>query len=296
MEEKIEQKTGRYRGLIALDMDGTWLRDDKSVSDGMRKTVRDAQAGGFLVIPATGRPIGGLTMEVMSDPGIRYAVTANGASAYRIIDYAGRKWEQLFMTPLPPEKGDRIMEICRRYDLDADCFVGGIGHLGEYSRSRLLTYGYPEGLRRYIMETKDYVPDLYSFYAQHSHEVEKIMLHIGLTPEKRERRPAVEAELARIPGISVVCGGVGNFEITDEKAAKGLGLLRLAGVLGIDPEKTMACGDEENDLDMIRRAAFGVAMGNAPDSVKAQADFVTGTNEEDGAARAIRLFMERCGA
>ena len=39
MEEKIEQKTGRYRGLIALDMDGTWLRDDKSVSDGMRKTV-----------------------------------------------------------------------------------------------------------------------------------------------------------------------------------------------------------------------------------------------------------------
>ena len=55
----------------------------------------------------------------------------------------------------------------------------------------------------------------------------------------------------------------------------------------------MGCGDEGNDLDLIESAAFGVVMGNAGDDIKACGDFVTLSNEEDGAALGIREFLKR---
>jgi hypothetical protein len=61
-------------------------------------------------------------------------------------------------------------------------------------------------------------------------------------------------------------------------------------LLDIDAKATMACGDDRNDLDMIQKAAFGVAMGNAMDIVKKEADFVTLSNQEDGVAVAIEKF------
>lgn len=63
-------------------------------------------------------------------------------------------------------------------------------------------------------------------------------------------------------------------------------------MLGIDPSHTMGCGDEENDLDLITRTAFGVAMGNALPHVKAEADYIAPTNDEDGVADAIRMFSK----
>ena len=107
-----------------------------------------------------------------------------------------------------------------------------------------------------------------------------------------EKLKAAE-RIAKIPGILLVSGAVHNLEVSNEDSGKGRGILHLCELLGIDPARTMACGDEENDLDMIRRAAFGVAMANALDSVKREADFVTKSNEEDGVADAIEEFRRR---
>jgi hydroxymethylpyrimidine pyrophosphatase-like HAD family hydrolase len=72
---------------------------------------------------------------------------------------------------------------------------------------------------------------------------------------------------------------------------KGDGLLRLARHYGIHPDETMALGDAENDIEMLRAAAVGVAMANAPPQVRAAASFVTKrTNNEAGVAEAIRRF------
>ena len=59
----------------------------------------------------------------------------------------------------------------------------------------------------------------------------------------------------------------------------------------IDQEEIIAFGDGENDMEMLQFAGIGVAMGNATDELKAQADYVTDTNENDGVAKAIRHFM-----
>ena len=71
----------------------------------------------------------------------------------------------------------------------------------------------------------------------------------------REKELAREA-LSHIPDILTVSGGRHNLEVSHINSGKGKGLLRLGEILGIDPSRTMGCGDEENDLDLIISTAF----------------------------------------
>jgi hydroxymethylpyrimidine pyrophosphatase-like HAD family hydrolase len=101
----------------------------------------------------------------------------------------------------------------------------------------------------------------------------------------------VQAILADYPGLSVVSGGANNLEITSPTANKGRALLALADFLGIDHGQTMACGDSENDLEMLKAAGLSIAMANSEDCLFPWADDVTKSNEEDGVAWAIRRHI-----
>jgi Cof subfamily protein (haloacid dehalogenase superfamily) len=88
------------------------------------------------------------------------------------------------------------------------------------------------------------------------------------------------------------CRSRSNFcEITDVSASKWNALRSLAEEWGIRPEEILAIGDQGNDISMIRNAGVGVAMGNAPDDVKAEADFVTLPIDRDGVVEAIERFV-----
>lgn len=79
-------------------------------------------------------------------------------------------------------------------------------------------------------------------------------------------------------------------DITAKGADKGEGLLALAEHFGLDPRYTIAFGDGGNDSSMIRTAGIGVAMGNAMDSLKQEADYVTTSVDDDGISNALRHF------
>lgn len=79
-------------------------------------------------------------------------------------------------------------------------------------------------------------------------------------------------------------------DIISAEADKGKGVAAIARALGIDISETMVFGDGGNDVSMLRAAGIGVAMGNANDDVKAQADYVTTSVDDDGVARALRHF------
>jgi 5-amino-6-(5-phospho-D-ribitylamino)uracil phosphatase len=83
------------------------------------------------------------------------------------------------------------------------------------------------------------------------------------------------------------------LEILQAGVSKWQALQQLAAQQGITPEEIMAVGDDDNDLDMIRYAGLGIAMGNAVDTVKAAADAITGSNAEDGLAQALERFILR---
>jgi Cof subfamily protein (haloacid dehalogenase superfamily) len=79
-------------------------------------------------------------------------------------------------------------------------------------------------------------------------------------------------------------------DITAFGADKGEGILDMARHLGFNPQYTIAFGDGGNDSSMIRRAGIGVAMGNALDSLKQEADYTTTSVDEDGIRNALRHF------
>ena len=81
------------------------------------------------------------------------------------------------------------------------------------------------------------------------------------------------------------------LDVTDSTANKGDGVAALAAMLGVDLADTLVLGDMDNDIAMFDRAGLSVAMGQAPDAVKARADWVSSSNQEDGVAHAIDTFI-----
>jgi hydroxymethylpyrimidine pyrophosphatase-like HAD family hydrolase len=99
-------------------------------------------------------------------------------------------------------------------------------------------------------------------------------------------RGIVESMLQVRYGMDVVA-----LELHDRAATKWSAIEWLLGEWAIRPEQVIAIGDDVNDLPMLRAAGLGFAMGNAGEAVKAAADAVTSSNEEDGVARALRAVF-----
>lgn len=102
-----------------------------------------------------------------------------------------------------------------------------------------------------------------------------------------------ETELARLldGAATVARSQVYYLDITDRLANKGEGLLQMAKLLGVPPAEIAVIGDGGNDVSMFEHAGLSIAMGNAQPAVKAAADLVTASNEEDGFAQAVERFM-----
>lgn len=106
--------------------------------------------------------------------------------------------------------------------------------------------------------------------------------------------PSIQQEIRKIipEGMRVVQTAPFYLEIIPRDINKGIGLLRTCKALDIDPKYTLAFGDAENDIPMLEAAGVGIAMGNAPQSVKTAANDVTGSNNEDGIAQWLEKYKK----
>ena len=114
---------------------------------------------------------------------------------------------------------------------------------------------------------------------------QRIMQLTPFFPESYEREM-----MARIPNCTSGRWHPAFTDITAKGADKGAGIMALAAHLGFDPQYTIAFGDGGNDTSMIKAAGIGVAMGNALESLKAEADYTTTSVDEDGVMNALRHF------
>ena len=102
----------------------------------------------------------------------------------------------------------------------------------------------------------------------------------------------VGQELAQSPNLAVSSSSRGNLEITHSDAQKGIALSTIAKQLGIDLKDVMALGDNLNDVSMLERVGYSVAMDNAAPEVKTVAKYVTDSNENSGVGKAIMKFLK----
>ena len=266
--------------LIALDLDGTLLDDRKQISRRSLRALRAAADQGVLLVPATGRTVAGIPAELLALPGVRYAITANGA---RVMDLAENR--ALSEDYIPRDLALQVYDLLTQYECLVDLFQDGQGYTTEANAAQADRY-VPENLRAYVLNSRVRLPDLRALIAQQERGLEKLTLFF-LSEDQRQKAWAKVAAL----GLEVVSSLPLNMEISAAGVTKGSGLRALAGALDLPAEALMACGDGGNDIPMITAAGLGVAMGNAFPEVKAAADFITRTNNEDGVAYAIHKFV-----
>lgn len=275
---------GKIR-LIGFDLDGTVLDNEKRMSERTREAIGDAIAKGIRMIPTTGRPFCGIPDSIREIPGIPFYITANGAAVYD----AGTG-ECLYENGLDPEEAGKLLRKLGELPVLVDVFIDGQGWMEEKRKPYVERVGYAEAVKEYVWRTRHWTPDLASYVAEGNRAVQKIAVNFPTGEE--DCREQIRALLKEAPDLAVVSGGGGNLEITKAGVDKGAALAWICERQKISMKNVLTIGDSENDLAMIRMAGVGVAMGNAEECLKEAADYVTESNEEDGAARAIAAYCE----
>lgn len=273
--------------LVALDLDGTLFNNQSIISQANLSAIRRITDAGIHVVISTGRPFNGVPFAQLEGTGIDYAITANGSGIYRIST-----GECLFDDSMPEDMILPILAFLMQKDIHMDAFINGKGVSPTKCRDTALKLPVPDSIKAYIADTRLRVDDLGDYIHSNHLRVQKMTLNFLREPDGTLKdRESVREFLEGNPQISCVCGGYNNLEFTRAGVSKGAGLLKLAGLLGVAPTDTMAIGDTENDMSIIDAAGIGVAMGNATPDVKAAADYITSSNEEDGVAAAIMHFL-----
>lgn len=265
------------RKVLVLDIDGTLTNSKKEITKRTKQAIWGALDRGHELILASGRPTPGMRryeqeLELQKRGG--YLLSFNGA---RIVNCVSGELLEQRTLPL------NILPALYRYAQIHH--TGLVTYLGdgviaafepdEYVELEARINGLP------IRVVEDF-PGFVDF------EINKcIMTAPG------ELAAVYEKELQERFGnrISVYRSEPFFIEIMPGSVDKASALQRMLPLIGIKRENTICCGDGFNDISMIRYAGLGVAMGNAQPEVKAAADYIAGTNDEDGLVPVIEEFL-----
>ncbi len=268
--------------LIATDLDGTALDEEGNLDDFTLQAFAHAASLGISIAAATGRALCALPPSVASCPHIQYALTSNGAAIYRLKDRSC-----LYRHPLSQENLQALLALIRRYHVPAEVFINGEAFADEAFVYDPASYGLPQRSVTYVRTTRRPCPDIPALISKHITEVEALDIVLMDMELKQEIRRQAEA----IPDLYVTSSVPHYLEFASGGTHKEAALAYLASLLNIGSQEVLAFGDGENDKEMLAYAGIGVAMGNASEELKAQADYIAPSNREQGVARTIYHLM-----
>lgn len=279
MNNPIVSSTGKSRlpyRVIALDLDGTLTNHEKVVTPKTREALLSAEARGATIVLASGRPTFGIEpvadcLEMDSRGG--YILSYNGG---KIVNWKTR--EEIFAQHLP----DGVIPLIHEYARQRHYAL--LGYAGndivtenpddEYVREE-------SRINKMDIVRVDHLPD-----ALEPHPTKLLMTG---HPDDTVR---AEQELAELLGgkMDVFRSAPFFIELVPKHIDKAKSLQRLLDNIQLTAADMIAFGDGYNDLSMLKFAGMGVAMANAAPEVRAEADYVTLSNEEDGVAAALEHF------
>jgi Cof subfamily protein (haloacid dehalogenase superfamily) len=261
------------RGLVGLDIDGTILLPDETLSPGVAETVAEVRDAGYEVMLATGRSWSG-TRRYVEQLGLEadFAVCSNGAVVMR---RDGDGWERWMVEVFDPSP---VLSLLRDRLPEARYMV----ELGS-------------GQRLYTAVLDDWTLDdgrQVDFDELAAQPVSRVVVVSPNHDEEDFHRLVAEAGLNE---VSYAIGWTAWLDIAPKGIDKGTALERVRTELGVPGEKVFVAGDGRNDIGMFGWALAGggraVAMGQAPDEVRAAAGEETGVVDDGGLAMALRTLL-----
>ena len=264
--------------LIALDIDGTLLNSEKKITNEVFNSIQEAKKSGAKVVLSTGRPLPGVTPLLdelnLNDDG-DYVICFNGAVVQEV----------------------KSKKILSNIEMCHDDFVL-INNLAKENNTHV-HINTPTNL---IIPEE--TPNKYTIHEATRNNIDIVSMNeedindditfckimIIDEPEK------LEEVIKNIPKdlfdkYTIVRSAPFFLEFLNKNANKGTALEALCNTINIPLSKSISVGDEENDQHMIKMAGLGVAMGNARDSIKEIANYVTCSNNEHGVAKVIDKFI-----
>lgn len=256
--------------LIAFDLDGTLLASDGSLSPRTKAALAELARQGVRLAVCTGRP-----------PRLAAAVMAELPAGTPLIAYNGAAllWdtELRYRHTLPcPLARAAIAAVQGRFP---EVMIGLEASHGHYVNARLAAYRRARALPYGMVAQADDLSDVLA-----EHVLKLLFRH----PDKPA--PALADALAELP-VYATWSSSALLEVMAPAANKAEALAALAAELGIAPAEVAAFGDAPNDREMLAWAGLGVAMGNAVPELKALADIVTGSNDDEGVAAVLEGWL-----
>ena len=267
--------------LLAIDMDGTLLNEEKHIDTPQKEAVQKAIEDGIKVVLCTGRPLFGVLpvygeLELEKYNLDEYVILNNGCSLRKTTN-----WELLDNKEITREDVIYLDKLRKGYNLDLtvsndnDYFVVG---------DKTNKYTIEDGKLVYV----DIKPISLEEATSGKHTFFKSMY---LGEEEEIQRFKNDNENLLKDKYDAVLSQIHIFEMLPFGTNKAAALKELAEKLGIEREEIMTIGDGNNDVEMLEFAGIGVAMGNGTESAKKAANYVTDTNENHGVAKAIEKYI-----
>ncbi len=260
------------RLLVGVDIDGTILHYDDTITDAVREAIAEVDERHHLVI-ATGRSVDG-TLPVLQRLGLRTgtAVCANGAITLTLDPDLPNGWEVADMQTFSPAPALRLI---------AEYLPTALYGVEAVDQIKYLTAEFPEG----ELSGEIVVESFESM--MHRQALRVVVRSLEHTPEEF-------LELVHrmgLHGVSYAVGWTAWLDIAPEGVTKATALESIRQRLDVSIAGTRAIGDGRNDIEMLQWAARSAAMGDAPDEVLAAATESTGSVAEDGLATWLRSVL-----
>ena len=263
--------------LVALDMDGTLLNSQGAISPRNKQAILAAIAQGTRVVLASGRPLEGMNwaLEELGMIGNDdYVACYNGSLVYQVAD-------------------KKLLRSQMVTGADAKSLASLANKLGVYVHAFSLKDGLITPKHNYYTDHEAKINDLTITEVDFStlnddEEILKVMMIDE--PEK------LSAAIAQLPAeiyqqYNILQSAPFFLEFLHTDSHKGIGVKAIADQFGIHADEVICMGDAGNDKQMLEYAGLGVAMDNASDDIKAIANHITASHDDDGVALVIEAFI-----
>jgi len=270
--------------LICVDVDGTLLNTKHKITNRTQAVLSEAHRRGVHIVVTTGRIYTDAAYYADLIGTVSPVIAANGAFIKGKTDN-----KVIFKDALGEYLSLELLEKFRKHQIKPyfctpeKFYYGNIMFKVFYIGTKLLGIRSNKLDMEYIYSWKQW---------QHVLRKEKDnMIKCEIIYRDGSLITELHNELKHSQQLEIVGSSQHNIEITRKGVSKGNAVTVLASLYRLTRQEIIAFGDSENDLSMIEYAGLGIAMGNAPDSVKQKADYITDSNDNEGVANAVNKFV-----